>query len=242
MGGTLSSMGRLPESRPHFEAALAAYDERHPKRSPLGSDLGVFVRAWYSHALWLLGEDGAAVTHVEEGIALARRLNHVYSETLALAYAALLHQMRGDTEHMLDHAEAVVRLCDRYGFAYYGDWARVLIGWARGRANPSEGLRAIEAALARLDAHRAQARRPYYMSLLADTYRAAGRDDRAAQILDRAIDMALTRSETWWLPALYFQKSAFETPEVREATFRRGLELARAQGSLGLEQRMLATR
>ncbi len=171
MGGTLSSMGELDASRHHFEAALMAYDERHPQRSALGSDLGVFAHAWYAHTLLLLGDERAAVSHVEEAVALAQRLDHVYSQTIALAYAAMLHQMRRDADHVLECAEAVVALCERYGFAYYGDWAHVLIGWARGLERPAEGVEMIESALDRLDANRAHARRPYYLSLLADVYR-----------------------------------------------------------------------
>jgi len=139
MGGTLLSVGELDASRHHFDAALAAYDERHPQRSALGSDLGVFAHAWGAHTLWLLGEENAAVASAEEAVALARRLKHLYSETLALAYAALLHQMRRDTAQVRASAEAVVELCRRYGFAYYGDWAHVLMGWARGQERPGEG-------------------------------------------------------------------------------------------------------
>jgi len=241
MGGTLSSMGELDASRHHFEAALTAYDERHPQRSALGSDLGVFAHAWYAHALWLLGDESAAVSHVEQAVALARRLDHMYSQTIALAYAGLLHQMRRDTDHVLDCAEAVVALCERYGFAYYGDWAQVLIGWARGQERPAEGVAMIESALERLDAKRAQARRPYYLSLLAETYSLAGNRDRTASILDAAITMALERADVWWLPALYLQKSELEPPPERDATLRRGLELACAQNSRGLERRILAS-
>ena len=39
---------------------------------------------------------------------------------------ALLHQMRRDTERTLACAEAAAELCERYGFAYYGDWAQRL--------------------------------------------------------------------------------------------------------------------
>ena len=241
MGGTLSSMGELDASRHHFEAALAAYDERHPQRSALGSDLGVFAHAWYAHALWLLGDERAAVSHVEQAVALARRLDHVYGETLALAYAAMLHQMRRDPDQVLEGAEAVVALCERYGFAYYGDWAQVLIGWARGLERPAEGVEMIEAALDRLDAHRAQARRPYYLSLLAELYSLLGNQDRAASILDAAVTMALERADVWWLPALYLQKSELEPPPERDATLRRALELARAQHSRGLERRIRRT-
>src|SRR5206468_5437530 len=142
-----------------------------------------------------------AVAHAEQGVALARRLDHMYSQTLALAYAGLLHQMRRDTNQVLDCAEAAVALCERYGFAYYGDWARTLIGWARGQERPAEGVEMIESALERLDRNRAQARRPYYLSLLAGTYSRLGNRDRTASILDGAITMALERCDVWWLPA-----------------------------------------
>jgi DNA-binding SARP family transcriptional activator len=240
MAGTLSSMGELDGSRQHFEAALAAYDERHPQRSALGSDLGVFAHAWYAHTLWLLGDERAALSHVEQGVALAGRLDHAYSQALALAYAGMLHQLRRQPDHVLECAEAGLALCERYGFAYYGDWAHVLIGWARGLERPGEGIAIIESALDRLDTHRAQARRPYYLSLLAEVYGRLGDRGRAASIVDTAITLALERAETWWLPALYLQKSGLEPPPGRDAARRCGLELARAQNSRALERRLLA--
>ncbi len=240
MGGTLSSLGELDSSRHHFEAALTAYDEQHPQRSALGSDLGVFTHAWYAHALWLLGDESAAMAHAAQAVELARRLDHMYSQTIALAYAALLHQMRRDVAQVRDCAEAVVALCGKYGFAYYGDWAQVLMGWARGQERPAEGVEMIESALERLDAQRAQARRPYYLSLLSETYGLAGNRDRAASILDAAITMALDRADAWWLPALYLQKSELEGPIERGGTHRSALELARAQNSRSLERRILS--
>ena len=165
----------------------------------------------------------------------------MYSQTLALAYAGLLHQMRRDTDQVLNCAETVVALCERYGFAYYGDWAHVLIGWARGQERPAEGVEIIESALDRLDRNRAQARRPYYLSLLAETYGRLGNRARSASILDAAIAMAIERGDMWWLPALYLQKSELEPSPEREATLQRGLALSRAQNSRGLEQRILAS-
>jgi len=241
MGGTLVSMGELEAARHHFEASLAAYDEEHPQRSALGSDLGVFTRSYYSHVLWLLGDDGAAVAQVERAVALARRQEHVYSQALALAYQSMLHQMRRDAGTVLDSAEAVVALCERYGFAYYGEWAQTLIGWARGLDRPAEGIEMIEAALGRLDASRALARRPYYLSLLAEVYTRAGNSERATSILDGAIAMARDRADVWWLPALYLQKSELDPPAQRDTTLHCGLELARAQNSRGLERRILAS-
>src|SRR4029453_14212420 len=54
---------------------------------------------------------------------------------------------------------------------------------------------------------RAHARRPYFLSPLAETYSLAGNRDRANAILDTAIAMNLQRGDVWWLPALYLQKA-----------------------------------
>ena len=241
MAATLLSVGELEASKHHFEVALAAYDEEHPQRSALGSDLGVFANAWCSHTLWLLGDENAALAHAERAIALAQRRDHVYSQALALAYAALLHQMRRDRESVRSCAEAVVSLCDRYGFAYYGDWARALLGWALGQEQRADGAVMIESALERLDRQRAQARRPYYLSLLADTYNRLGDRARATSIVNAAIAMALDRGDTWWLPALYLQQGELEPTADGESTLRRALALARVQNSRALERRILAS-
>jgi hypothetical protein len=240
MGGMLLAVGELAASDQHFDAALGAYDEDHPQRTALGSDLGVFAHAWSTHTRWLIGDEAGAVRRAEHAIALARRRDHVYSETLALAYAALLHQMRLDPEQTLACAEAALERCERHGFAYYGDWARVLIGWARGQRQPGDGVAIIESALERLDAHRAYARRPYYLSLLAQVLRHRHRE-RAAATLDGAIEMAVRGGDLWWLPALYLQKSEFESEPARKITVDRALAMARAQQNRALERRILST-
>jgi hypothetical protein len=153
----------------------------------------------------------------------------------------LLHQMRRDAGKVLSSAEEAVALCERYGFAYYGDWAHILIGWVRGLERPAKGVERIESALDRFDAARAQARRPYYLSLLAETYTRLGNREKAASILDAAITMAHKRADGWWLPALYLQKSELDPPPRNAATFRCALELARAQNSRSLERRILAS-
>lgn len=240
MGGSLTSVGELVEAGEHFEAALAAYDARPRQQSALASDLGVFAHGWYSHTLWLLGEDASALRHATQAIALARERGHMYSLTLAYAYAALLHQMRRDEAGLTECTNAVADLCARHGFAYYGEWARVLAGWAHGQTDPMQGITEIEAALGQLDARRAQARRPYYLSLLAELCVASGERDRAAAIVRAAVALAETRGERWWLPALYQQQSELEPAPTSTATRERAFALARAQHNAGLERRILA--
>jgi hypothetical protein len=146
--------------------------------------------------------------------------------------------MRRDPDRVTENAGAVIASCEQYGFAYYGDWAHVLTGWAHAQRRPGEGVGTIEAALERLDAKRAQARRPYYMSLLAEAQKLAGNRDRAAAVLDAAIRLANERLDVWWLPALYLDRCELEPAAQRQPSIERALELARAQHNRGLEQRI----
>jgi DNA-binding SARP family transcriptional activator len=243
MGGVLVSSGELVAAQQHFDAAIAAYDEHSPQFSAFGSDLGVFSYAWSAHALWLLGDARGAAARAEEGITLARRRGHVYSEMLALAYAGLTYQFARDLARVSECAREVVALSERYGFAYYRDWADILLGWVAGQQKqPEEGVRLIEVALAHLDAKRAQGRRPYYLSLLAETLTAEGNRSRAASVLDTALAMAVQRHDVWWLPELLRLKSELEPPAARERLLEQALEAARAQHSLSLETRIASAR
>ena len=111
-------------------------------------------------------------------------------------------------------------LCDRYGFAYYGDWARALLGWALGQEQRAEGAVMIESALERLDRQRAQARRPYYLSLLADTYNRLGDRARATSIVDAATAMALDRGDRGGFPRCTSSRASSSQP--RSASRRSG--------------------
>lgn len=242
MAGTLNFVGELEASRRHFELALAAY-ERKPQRSALGSDLGVFIRAFMAHTLWLLGDPEEARAQAEAALALAQRLDQPYSATLAQAYAALTFQLSGDVDKVSTSAHAVVALCERYRFAYYPDWASVLLGWVRGQeGQPREGIELIQQALGRLDAQRAQARRPYYLSLLAETHLRAGDRPRATSVLDEAITLAVARDDRWWLPELYRRRACLGIGPGRDRMkmLQEALRLARAQQSRALEPRILA--
>jgi DNA-binding SARP family transcriptional activator/tetratricopeptide (TPR) repeat protein len=242
MGVTLMSCGELHASRRHFESAGTSSDERGPRRSAFGSDLGVFVRAGYAHTLWLLGEPEAAREMADASVALAQRLEQPYSEMMAQAYASLTHQLRGDIGKVAASAQAAVAIAERYGFAYYRDWADLLLGWSLGReGHVREGLAVMQRGLDRLDAQRALGRRPYFLSLLAETHVLAGDRDTAIAVLDSAIAMARARDDRWWLPELSRQRALLAPAADVAPLLRDALSLAQAQGSGSLMQRIVAS-
>jgi DNA-binding SARP family transcriptional activator len=203
IGGTLTSLGEFAAARRHFEAALASWGGVRPWPSAHGSDLGVFTHAWFAHVLALTVENDGASAHARHAIELASRLEHAYSRALALAYGAMTAQIQRDEATVRERAEVCIALCERHGFAYYGDWARILLGWhfaRHGRA--AEGIPMIEGALRRLDAQRAFTRRPYYLSLLAESHVANQDPGGALAAVEQALRLADAHRDHWWTPQL----------------------------------------
>ena len=84
------------------------------------------------------------------GTILARAISHPYCEALALGYGCIMHQVRRDLPELRSMVGELRRLCDRYEFAYYREWALILDGWARDDASGADlARRGIANAFAR---------------------------------------------------------------------------------------------
>ena len=131
LGVSLAFVGELVTASEHLTQAVAlSTPTQHPQSLALiGVDLGVFCRAWLSHVLWLLGTPAQALTMNQAAQALAADLGHPFTQVLALDYAALLHQWRGEVPRTLALANTAMALGTEQGFAYYLAWATILQGW-----------------------------------------------------------------------------------------------------------------
>ncbi|OXM62481.1 ATP-binding protein [Amycolatopsis vastitatis] len=226
VAGSSVSLGRPAEGLRHFE--LGAERTRGASTWPIGTRPDIHGPAWAAHAQWLLGHDDAAVASSAEAVERARAAGHPYSLTIALAYAGITHQLRRDRPTLSAAVAELRALCDRYGFAYYREWALVLGGWARGGA---AGLAATQEGVAHLKAEGAFARMPYWLTLVAEL----SAPEAARATLDAALAAGEARDDRWWLPEVLRLRAAHDAdpgPRLRAAA-----ELARAQGSVALLRR-----
>ena len=138
---------------------------------------------------------------------------------------------------MAARARTAIDLCERYGFAYYGEWGRILLAWRDRGDRGSNGAARIEAALESLRAIGAEYRRPLYLAILAETHQAAGDTDRATSILGAALITALANEDVSWLPEIHRLLAELGPASGREGTLRTALALARSHGSRSLELR-----
>jgi class 3 adenylate cyclase len=105
--------GEPAVSREHCEAGRELYDpERHRLHHQLygGHDPGMCALYFGAQVHWLLGYPDTGLTLGSEALALAERIAHPFSFTLALQYNAMVHLDRGEPELGLQRLEAAEAL------------------------------------------------------------------------------------------------------------------------------------
>ncbi len=231
MGGSVLHGGDPDLAMEHFEIAGAATRDA---RMSVGTHARVHTMAWWAHAAWTCGDPARAGRLATDASALAQELGHRYSLLVAKAYEAITSQLLGEVEACLEVAASVRSLCERYQFTYYGDWGRIVGGWATGG---TVGVELIETGLANLREQGAYARMPYWLSLFGRTLDGAGRTAEALAAFDEGLAAAQRHEEPWWAPELLRLKAAHLEGDERRQLLVRGLEIARGQHSVALERR-----
>src|SRR5215510_12073219 len=243
LGGLAFTLGEPASATRHFREADTLY---HPSQARsligrFGADLGQFSRCWATHFQWQQGYPDQACARAEETLKLARELAHPFTQTIALAYAAMLNQFRRDVEEVGRLADAAIAHSTEHGFSYYKAWAETLRGWSRAALGDSErGLAEIRGGIEALQ-RTAGARLPYYRALLAEAFGWAGRKDEALKTLADAFADIVKTEERWWEAELHRLQGEMLRSENRgveaEDCFRAAIEIARGQRAKSIELR-----
>jgi DNA-binding SARP family transcriptional activator/tetratricopeptide (TPR) repeat protein len=231
-GCSAFSLGMPAEGLRHLE--LAAKLASGTVWLSTGTRPDVHGMAISAHPRWLLGNDDDALAACREAIALARAIGHPYCLALALACGGITHQMRHDLPELRKTVDELRRLCDRYDFAYYREWALILDGWSRGDAS---GAGLVRRGIANLKSQGAFARMPYWLSLLADRYARDGRPGAARATLDAALVTGRAHNDVWWLPEVMRMRAAYDDEQAAIARLLSAAKMASEHGSVVLARR-----
>jgi DNA-binding SARP family transcriptional activator/tetratricopeptide (TPR) repeat protein len=234
VGGTALQLGRPAEGLRNLTAAAGPGGQ---ELLSVGTRADVHATAWGAHAHWLLGDDETATRTSERAVDRARAIDDPYNLAIALAYSAITHQMREDLPQLRDVVAELRDLCQRYEFAYYREWALILDGWSAADGRGGEGTRLAELGIGNLKAQGAFARRPYWLSLLADLQAREGRPAAARATLDAALTAARVYDDLWWLPEVMRMRARYDPPEQAVARLRAAADLAAGHGSVALVRR-----
>jgi predicted ATPase len=236
MGCTLFHLGEIHRAQRHFQEAMP---QGKPSDQPLqvtafGPELGVFCLAYQAHIQCMFGDGDGSLDYESQALARAERLAQPFSVALALDYASLLHQFRGEPAAAAERAEKAAVLCAEYGFSYYLAWTSIIRGWslAEGGA-PEDGVEQIQHGLRTLAGQGAALRVPYYQTLLAQAFARAGDVEMGLKCLSEALLLREKTGECWSDALIHRVRAALlkQKGDLREANLshQRALTITRKQ-------------
>ena len=248
LGYSLHFFGELEAARSELELVISSYDpeihagfaSRHS-----GADPGAGSTSQIAWTLFALGYPDQAAEKSEQGLELARRLAHPYSESWAHVGSAALHQFRGDLQETLVHATAGLEIAEEKVMTVYVHWATVLRGWASFTLDRNaDAIVPMREAMAALEAMGADLLASYFGTLL--TGGALGQNGQVQEALDlvtKTLAKIDRTEERFWEPELHRLKGQLlldgdpaKNGEA-EACFSQAIEVARSQQAKSWELR-----
>jgi len=190
---------------------------------------------------WLLGNPDRALERAHEALKLAKRLSHPFSQAYALNFLGTVLQLRGERDDTCKYAEALILLCETYGFAFWTATGKMLRAWARYETDgPDATCAQFEDALESYRTSGNRLARSYFVALLADLHLQAGHLGPARRVIEQALENTATTGEGFFVAELLRLQGELllreDPPDHRgaERLFSRALQRAREQNANGL--------
>ncbi len=246
LGLVLFWRGELAAAHTHHTQALEidTPQEHRDLAMRYGVDLGVGSGSFASFELWQLGYPDQAMQHSQAARTLAQEVSHPYSLTLALNWAAYLHQCRREAPATHEQAGATTTLATEQGFTHFGALGTVLHGWALAmQGQGGQGIAEMRQGLAAFLATGAKVWQPYILGLLAEAYGEGEQPEAGLPLLDEALAVMDTTevrfygSELYRLKGVLLLRQAAPNESQAEACFQQALDVARYQQAKSLELR-----
>jgi len=208
---SLFHLGQLAQAREHLQQALSGNDASDERLhlTLFGPDLAVFCLSYMAQVAWMLGDAGQSTEYSRQALDRAERLAHPFTIALALDYASILHQFRGEPTVAAERAAACAVVCRKYGFSYYLAWTSIIRGWALAEGGEAEeGVKEIQEGLAALTQQGAVLRGPYYRMLLAHAFVRTGDIEMGLKCLSEALLIREKTGECWSDPMIHQLKAS----------------------------------
>jgi class 3 adenylate cyclase/predicted ATPase len=210
-------------------------------------DPWITCHAYQAWSLWLAGLPAEARRFSDRALVLSQELQHPFTRALALSFDSWLCQWMGDVDAVRERAADALAIATEQGFEFWVGWDEIMLGWCEATSGEHQvGLERMARGLESWRAVGSELGTTYFLVLIADAQRAAGRADEAWLSLDEADEAARRTHEGWWAPELHrirgelLQMRGAPDAEV-EHELARGLELARQRGSHSLSVRVATT-
>jgi class 3 adenylate cyclase/predicted ATPase len=191
----LMATGPLVTARHHIACGLALYRRDTHGEQALqhgGHDPGVCGHVVDALIAAVMGYPGQAVRQMQEGLGLARELDHAPSLAQALWFTAELHQISREPQKVQESVSAVLPLLARHGSAVGVANATMLRGWALVmQRHIEEGLAVMREGLAAWRATGSKFHVPYRLARAAEAHLVAGEIEDGLRLICEATSRAV---------------------------------------------------
>jgi predicted ATPase len=198
--------GELDSASAHLEALMGEWghlEEGHGL-SRFQVDLPVGIRLSQAFLSWLQGDPDRAAGLASRAIDRAADLDHMISLGNAISLAALpMAFVEGDLEAASQLQRQLTEVSRRESVGIYEGTATFFAGAIQSARGDSAGLTLMETSISGLLRGSWRARVPFYRSLLAEAYLAAGEMQLAEDSLRAVFAETGIREERWWHPDLW---------------------------------------
>lgn len=179
----------------------------------------------------------------DEALRLAKELSHSFSQAYALFLAAMLHQSCRKIETTRQLAESVISFAIKQNFKIWEAMGISLRGgYLVEQGKIKEGITQIQQGLSAYRDTGANTYRPYFLAMLADSYRRIGKTEEGLSALSEALAYVQKSHERQHEAELYRLKGELlwmqdnDEAEVEEC-FYQSLDIARQQKAKSWELR-----
>lgn len=245
LGVTAFWHGEYAQAKEHLERALDYYDVRHHEvhTALYTQDPGVICHVRLALTLWYMGDVEEAQQQCAEGIALARRLGHPFTEAYALNIAAWLYTECQDAEITQGYITELLSHSEKHNLPYWLPVGLVYKGYALALQGEIEtGLDRIRTGMQAYQTSVLYLYAPYILAALARVYALAGAVDQGIAALDEAFAGVAQHGDPWYNAELYRLKGELLMQQgaslaVVESHYQQALTLAQRQQARSLELR-----
>jgi predicted ATPase len=250
IGSGLMFRGQFENARTELELALSYYEPSvHEAPTFFGSaNTRVVALSFMAWIRLFQGDIAAAHTASREALERARDLTSPYSLAFTVHTKCLFNQVVGNPSSVQDYSAQLVALATEQGYRHLLATATFFQGWAAFVEGHIElGVANMQRGLAAKREGGAEIKVPYYLGLLAESYRQLGRAGDALLLLTDALDRVERTGERWFEAELHRLKAevlmghpACSGVEA-EASLARALSIARGQAARLWELRASAS-
>jgi predicted ATPase/class 3 adenylate cyclase len=244
VGFTKMALGRYAEAKAQYGLGLALHEPEQQKAYVRlwGEDPGLFCAIYGAWVTDWLGFRAAALDQLEHAISLARELPNRYGQASVMALAALVYQLRGAPEKVLELTEDAISIAQEEGIVQWLAWSKIYRGWAQAEmGNSSDGLELCREGIVEWRGTGARFALPHLLPLLAETLGRDGRPEEALSLLDEAVDIVQRTTYGHLVSELHRQRGMLlyrvGQPGLAEEVFMSAIEVAQAQDAKTLELR-----